>query len=61
MAALWERAGTASDWLRRHRRALQNVGGLLLVAVGLLMLTGVWEDVIVWIQVRLVNGFQVAI
>ena len=30
-------------------------------AVGLLMLTGVWEDVIVWIQVRLVNGFQVAI
>ena len=61
MAALWERAGAASDWLRRHRRALQNVGGLLLVAVGLLMLTGVWEDVIVWIQVRLVNGFQVAI
>ncbi len=61
MAALWERAGRASDWLRDHRRALQTVGGLMLVAVGLLMLTGVWEDVIVWLQVRLISGFQVAI
>jgi cytochrome c-type biogenesis protein len=33
----------------------------MLVAVGLLMVTGVWEDVIVWLQVRLVSGFQVAI
>jgi cytochrome c-type biogenesis protein len=33
----------------------------MLVAVGLLMVTGVWEDVIVWLQVQLVNGFQVAI
>jgi cytochrome c-type biogenesis protein len=61
MAALWERAGRASDWLRRRRRVLQTVGGLMLVVVGLLMLTGVWETVVVWLQVRLVNGFQVAI
>ena len=33
----------------------------MLVAVGLLMVTGVWEDVIVWLQVQLVSGFQVAI
>jgi cytochrome c-type biogenesis protein len=61
MAALWERAGRASDWLRDHRRALQIVGGLMLVAVGLLMVTGVWEDVVVWLQVQLISGFQVAI
>ena len=61
MAALWEHAGRASDWLRQHRRALQTVGGLMLVAVGLLMVTGVWEDVIVWLQVQLVGPFQVAI
>jgi cytochrome c-type biogenesis protein len=61
MAALWERAGRASDWLRAHRRALQAVGGLMLVVVGLLMLTGVWEDVIVWLQLRVVNGFRVAV
>jgi cytochrome c-type biogenesis protein len=61
MAALWERAGRASDWLREHRHALQTVGGLMLVAVGLLMVTGVWEDVIVWLQVQLVGGFRVAI
>ena len=61
MAALWEHAGRASDWLRQHRRALQTVGGLMLVAVGLLLVTGVWEDVIVWLQVQLVGPFQVAI
>jgi len=61
MAALWERAGSASDWLRDHRRVLQTVGGVMLVAVGLLMVTGIWEDVIVWLQVQLVGGFQVAI
>ena len=33
----------------------------MLVAVGLLMVTGVWEDVIVWLQVQLVGPFQVAI
>jgi cytochrome c-type biogenesis protein len=33
----------------------------MLVTVGLLMVTGVWEDVMVWLQVQLVNGFQVAI
>ncbi len=61
MAALWERAGSASEWLRDHRRVLQTVGGVMLVAVGLLMVTGIWEDVIVWLQVQLVGGFQVAI
>ncbi len=61
MAALWERAGLASQWLRGHRRALQTVGGLMLVAVGLLMVTGIWEQVIVWLQVQLVSGFQVAV
>jgi cytochrome c-type biogenesis protein len=61
MAALWEHAGRASGWLRRHRRAIQVVGGGLLVAVGLLMVTGLWEDVIVWVQTRFVSSFQVAL
>lgn len=58
MAALWERAGRANAWLRRHRRTLQVVGGLLLVLVGLLMVTGWWETVVVWLQLRFVDSFR---
>ena len=57
MAALWERAGTASTWLRRHRRAIQVAGGVMLIVVGLLLLTGWWETVVVWLQTRFVNSF----
>ena len=61
MAALWERAGRASAWLRRHRRGIQVVGGAVLLAVGVLMVTGLWENVIVWVQTRFVSSFQVAL
>lgn len=57
MAALWERAGMASIWLRRHRRAIQIAGGVMLIVVGLLLLTGWWETVVVWLQTRFVNSF----
>ena len=33
-------------------------GGALLVLVGLLMVTGVWEDLDTWLQTELVNGFR---
>ena len=61
MAALWERAGRASGWLRRHRGPIQAFGGIMLVAVGLLMVTGLWESVIVWLQTNLIATFQVAL
>jgi cytochrome c-type biogenesis protein len=61
MAALWERAGRASAWLRRHRRPIQAFGGLMLIAVGLLMVTGLWENVITWLQTNLIATFQVAL
>ncbi|HEX5967301.1 MAG TPA: cytochrome c biogenesis protein CcdA [Intrasporangium sp.] len=61
MAALWERAGRASAWLRRHRRPIQAFGGLMLIAVGLLMVTGLWENVISWLQTNLIATFQVAL
>lgn len=61
MAALWERAGRASDWLRRHRGVIQSFGGVMLIIVGLLMVTGLWENVIVWLQINFIATFQVAI
>ena len=34
-------------WLRRHTRAIQIVGGVLLVLVGVALVTGVWNDFVV--------------
>ena len=60
-AAGIERFGSVSRWVSRHHRVVQLVGGGLLVVVGLLLLTGVWEDLTRWLQAELVNGFQVPI
>lgn len=59
IAAGLDRAGRASGWLRHHQRSIQVVGGVMLVLVGVLLLTGVWEDINRWLQIELVNNFQV--
>ena len=61
VAAGLDRAGRASGWLRRHSRTIQLVGGGMLVVVGLLLVTGVWEDLNRWVQSELVSTFSVAL
>ncbi len=58
VAAGWSRAARASDWLRRRHRAVRLAGGGLLVLVGLLMVSGLWEIAMSWLQARLVSGFR---
>lgn len=36
------RQGSISRWLRRHGRGVERVGGVMLVAMGILMITGTW-------------------
>jgi cytochrome c-type biogenesis protein len=43
--------------LRRHRRGIHVFGGVLLLAVGVLMVSGVWTDLVAWVQTHLVGGF----
>ena len=61
VAAGLDRAGRLSGWLRRHRQGIQVTGGVLLVVVGLLLLTGVWENLNRWLQAELVSGFTVVL
>jgi cytochrome c-type biogenesis protein len=61
IAAGLDRAGRASGWLRRHQRTIQRVGGVMLVLVGLLMVTGLWQSLNTWLQSELVNGFEVSV
>lgn len=46
-----------SRWLRDRHRTISSVGGTLLVLLGILMVTGVWDGLTAWTQTRLVDGF----
>ena len=61
LAAGLEHARRASAWLRQHQRGVQRFGGLLLLAVGVLMVTGLWEGIMSWVQAHLVIGFETAL
>lgn len=42
LALGYARSLRAFDWLRRHGRAVERAGGIVLVGIGVLMLTGNW-------------------
>jgi cytochrome c-type biogenesis protein len=44
------RAVRALGWLRRHTRQIQIGGGVLMVGVGLLLLSGLWDGWLAWLQ-----------
>ena len=58
IAGGYSRAGRASRWLREHYRGIQIAGGALLLVVGLLLVTGLWEIVTTSMQARLVDQFR---
>lgn len=37
-------------WLRRNSRTIQIIGGLLLVAVGIALVTGAWDQFVAWVR-----------
>ncbi len=45
------------DFLRRNARRLQHVGGGFLVLVGLAIVTGLWDEFIVWLR-PWITGFE---
>ncbi|BAV43133.1 cytochrome c biogenesis CcdA family protein [Mycobacterium ulcerans] len=49
------------DWLRRHTRAIQIFGGVLLIVVGLALVTGVWNDVVSWLRDAFVSDVRLPI
>ena len=49
------RAVRAMGWLRRHTRGIQISGGVLLVAVGLLLVSGVWAGLLATLQTSVAN------
>ncbi|MEB3032519.1 cytochrome c biogenesis CcdA family protein [[Mycobacterium] nativiensis] len=48
-------------WLRRHTRTIQVLGGLLLIAVGVALVTGVWGDFVAAVRDGLVSDVRLPI
>ncbi len=51
----------AFGWLRRHTRAIQVFGGVLLVAVGVALLTGLWDQFVSWVRDAFVSDVRLPI
>jgi cytochrome c-type biogenesis protein len=50
-----------AGWLRSHTRVIQVGGGVLLVAVGAALVTGVWDHFVGWIRDAFVSGVRLPI
>jgi cytochrome c-type biogenesis protein len=48
-------------WLRRHTRALQIFGGVLLIAVGVALVSGGWNDFVSWLRDAFVSDVRLPI
>jgi cytochrome c-type biogenesis protein len=55
------RAVQGLGWLRRHTRAIQIFGGVLLILVGIALVTGLWADFISWVRDAFVTDMRLPI
>ncbi len=57
----YPRAMKAFAVIRRHQVAVMRFGGLMLIFVGVLLVTGWWDQAVQWIQIRMVTSFETAV
>jgi cytochrome c-type biogenesis protein len=50
VAFAFQRAMSALDFARRNARLISRIGGVFLIAVGVLEVTGVWSAALSWLQ-----------
>jgi cytochrome c-type biogenesis protein len=55
------RAVQGLGWLRRHTRAIQIFGGVLLILVGTALVTGLWNDFVSWVRDAFVSDVTLPI
>jgi cytochrome c-type biogenesis protein len=57
VAFTFERGVRLFGFARRHARLITRAGGLMLIAVGLLEVTGAWAAAVSWLQVHWTSGY----
>ena len=59
-ALAFRRAMGAFGWVKQHYVWVVRTGGAMLICIGLLLVTGIWNDITVQLQVW-VSGFTPAV
>lgn len=54
----FRRLAGALGWVRAHYALVMRLGGIMLIAIGLALVTGVWADFTIWSR-SWVSGFEV--
>ncbi len=57
----YRRALGAFGFVRRHQAWVTRAGGLLLVLVGVLLVTGWWDQAVTWVQIHLISSSEVSV
>jgi len=60
-ALAYRRALGAFAVVRRHQAWVTRIGGIMLVVVGVLLVTGWWDWIVNWLQVQLVLGYETSV
>jgi cytochrome c-type biogenesis protein len=58
VALAFQRSMAMFGFARRHARAISLVGGAMLVAVGVLEVTGAWGSLLTWMKIHWIAHFQ---
>jgi cytochrome c-type biogenesis protein len=58
VAFAFDRGVTLFGFARRNARLITRIGGLLLIVVGLLEVTGAWASAMTWLQVHWLAGYN---
>ncbi|SFA99132.1 cytochrome c-type biogenesis protein [Amycolatopsis marina] len=56
LGARW--AVRATDWLRRNGRRVQLAGGGLLLVVGIMLVTGLWGEMVAWMRDAFISDVE---
>lgn len=57
VAFAFQRGATVFGFARRHARLITRIGGLMLIAVGVLEVTGAWASAITWLKVHWLSSY----
>ena len=60
LGLLFRQATGTLAWVRRHYILIMRIGGGLLVAIGILLVSGAWDSITIWMR-TLVPGFETPI
>lgn len=60
LALAFSRSMRAIGWVKSHYAIVMRIGGAMLLILGLLMLTGFWNDFTIWLRVS-ISGFETAL